>query len=164
MTEGSSRLLAKYFPGSSRAMPRLPDILDRWIKHQENNLAAKGALAVRIPLVVYQENGRLVARSLSGAECSLLVLEEQRTRTMGELDICQGLGLTHREVEVLSWVAHGKTNADIAIILAMSPRTVEKHLERVFQKLGVETRTAAAACLMRKCHSSNLLRMNQNIE
>ncbi|MEZ5729046.1 MAG: helix-turn-helix transcriptional regulator [Burkholderiaceae bacterium] len=53
--------------------------------------------------------------------------------------------LTPRESEVLVWVARGKTNRDIADILGMSPRTVNKHLEHVFEKLGVETRTAAAA-------------------
>lgn len=54
-------------------------------------------------------------------------------------------GLTPREAEVLAWVAAGKTNRDIASILAISPRTVTKHLERIFVKLGVETRTAAAS-------------------
>jgi DNA-binding CsgD family transcriptional regulator len=53
--------------------------------------------------------------------------------------------LTQREVEVLLWVAKGKTNRDIADILGMSPRTVNKHLEHIYVKLGVETRTAAAA-------------------
>lgn len=57
--------------------------------------------------------------------------------------------LTAREAEVLSWVARGKTNRDIAEILGMSPRTVNKHLEHVFEKLGVETRTAAAAAARR---------------
>ena len=52
--------------------------------------------------------------------------------------------LTSREAEVLYWVVKGKTNRDIGDILALSPRTVTKHLEHVFQKLGVETRTAAA--------------------
>jgi DNA-binding CsgD family transcriptional regulator len=51
--------------------------------------------------------------------------------------------LTPREREVLDWVAAGKTNRDIAAILCASPRTVEKHLERIYEKLGVETRTAA---------------------
>jgi DNA-binding NarL/FixJ family response regulator len=53
--------------------------------------------------------------------------------------------LTPRETEVLSWVAKGKTNRDIGDILGMSPRTVNKHLEHVFEKLGVETRAAATA-------------------
>ena len=51
--------------------------------------------------------------------------------------------LTSREREVLDWVAAGKTNRDVAAILGASPRTVEKHLERIYEKLGVETRTAA---------------------
>ena len=55
------------------------------------------------------------------------------------------LALTPRETEVLSWVAKGKTNRDIADILGMSPRTVNKHLEHIFEKLGVETRSAATA-------------------
>lgn len=53
--------------------------------------------------------------------------------------------LTPRETEVLSWLAKGKTNRDIGDILGMSHRTVNKHLEHVFEKLGVETRAAAAA-------------------
>lgn len=58
--------------------------------------------------------------------------------------------LTPREAEVLSWVAKGKTNRDVADILGMSPRTVNKHLEHVFEKLGVETRAAAAALASRE--------------
>jgi DNA-binding NarL/FixJ family response regulator len=57
--------------------------------------------------------------------------------------------LTARESEVLLWVGRGKTNRDIAEILGMSPRTVNKHLEHIFAKLGVETRTAAAAAARR---------------
>jgi DNA-binding CsgD family transcriptional regulator len=53
------------------------------------------------------------------------------------------LALTGREREVLDCLAAGKTNRDIAAILGTSTRTVEKHLERIYQKLGVETRTAA---------------------
>jgi DNA-binding NarL/FixJ family response regulator len=60
--------------------------------------------------------------------------------------------LTPRETEVLSWIAKGKTNRDIADILGMSPRTVNKHLEHVFEKLGVETRSAAAAMASRELH------------
>ena len=51
--------------------------------------------------------------------------------------------LTPREHKVLEWVAAGKTNRQVAQILDASPRTVQKHLEHVFDKLGVETRTAA---------------------
>jgi DNA-binding CsgD family transcriptional regulator len=54
-----------------------------------------------------------------------------------------GVSLTAREREVLEWVAAGKTNRDIASILGTRPRTIEKHLERIYEKLGVENRTAA---------------------
>ena len=58
--------------------------------------------------------------------------------------------LTGREREVLGWVAAGKSNAQIAEIVGASPRTVAKHLERIYQKLGVESRTAAAMRAVRR--------------
>lgn len=56
--------------------------------------------------------------------------------------------LTPRELEVLRWLAVGKTDRDIGDILGISPRTVHKHLQRIYEKLGVETRTAAVARAM----------------
>ncbi len=56
--------------------------------------------------------------------------------------------LTAKEAEVLYWVVKGKTNKDIGDILGSSPMTVKKHLERIFVKMGVETRTAAAGMAM----------------
>lgn len=67
--------------------------------------------------------------------------------TKTELLKLEHLGLTPREAEVLAWVAQGKSNGDIGVILGISPRTVQKHAERIYEKLGVETRTAAAARL-----------------
>lgn len=64
--------------------------------------------------------------------------------------------LTQREAEVLLWVAQGKTNRDIGQILGTSPRTVNKHLEHVYVKLGVETRTAAANKVLGKAPPSSL--------
>lgn len=63
------------------------------------------------------------------------------------------LGLTLREAEVLLWISYGKSNADISDVLAISPRTVQKHLERIYEKLGVETRAAAAAIAIRSSES-----------
>jgi len=60
-------------------------------------------------------------------------------------DFSKKFGLTPREGEVLSWLSKGKTNRDIAQILGLSPRTVDKHLEQIYAKLGVENRTAAVA-------------------
>ncbi len=58
--------------------------------------------------------------------------------------------LTEREAEVLIWIANGKSNKEIASILDMSPRTVNKHLDRIFGKLGVENRTSAAVVSLRR--------------
>ncbi len=55
----------------------------------------------------------------------------------------ESLGLSPREAEILLWVAQGKANSEIAIILEISASTVKKHLEHIFQKLGTENRTAA---------------------
>lgn len=57
--------------------------------------------------------------------------------------------LTNREAEVLFWISHGKANRDIGEILGLSPRTVNKHLEVIYQKLGVESRSAAAVAALR---------------
>ncbi len=77
-----------------------------------------------------------------GETMLLLAQDDHRSNDAARL---QQAALTPREGEVLSWLAKGKTNRDIADILGMSPRTVNKHLEHIFDKLGVETRSAAAA-------------------
>ncbi|MEN0035584.1 MAG: response regulator [Cellvibrio sp.] len=64
----------------------------------------------------------------------------------------QQFSVTGREADVLLWIANGKTNREIGQILEMSPRTVNKHLEQIFKKLGVENRTSAAAVAI-KCLS-----------
>ena len=64
--------------------------------------------------------------------------------------------MTLREAEVLYWVAKGKTNRDIGDILGTSPATVKKHLERIYVKLGVETRTAAAGIAMARLRQLNV--------
>ena len=66
---------------------------------------------------------------------------------MGDLVEIEGgpARLTAREWEVLEWVAEGKTNKEIARVLWLAPSTVRKHLENVYLKLGVSTRTGAVA-------------------
>lgn len=64
--------------------------------------------------------------------------------------LVRALKLTQREAEVLHWVALGKTNVEVGAVLEMSPRTVNKHLEHIFQKLNVETRTAATTVAINK--------------
>jgi DNA-binding CsgD family transcriptional regulator len=69
-------------------------------------------------------------------------------------DSLNTLGLTKRETEVLHWLGEGKRNAEIAVILGTTTRTVAKHLEHIFAKLEVETRAAATA-IARDCRNGN---------
>jgi DNA-binding response OmpR family regulator len=88
----------------------------------------------------------LQARSLGQAGLGEAMLLLRRTAASAAAsNRLDNAALTPRETEVLAWLAKGKTNRDIADILDMSPRTVNKHLEHIFEKLGVETRAAAAA-------------------
>jgi len=114
---------------------------------------ADGAAADAAPAVRRRAgaDGRaLLARWLGdiglGEVMWLLSLQDADDGTASRLATA---ALTPRETEVLSWVAKGKTNRDVGEILGMSPRTVNKHLEHVFEKLGVETRAAAAALASR---------------
>lgn len=79
-----------------------------------------------------------------GADELLFRLSEEATAG-GEDRLRATLGLTSREADVLLWLSRGKTNREIGQILEISPRTVNKHLEQIFVKLGVENRASAAA-------------------
>lgn len=96
---------------------------------------------------------RGIAIDLSRAESERpgeLVLRVTEVREDGKILALRKHGaLTRREAEVLLWVSYGKTNKTISEILGISPRTVNKHLEQVFRKLGVETRAAATAIAVR---------------
>ena len=94
-------------------------------------------------LIVERQGRRLVMRLAQRSENSLLPIEARSPEPAQALLVPFGLG--RREAEVLHWVTQGKTDADIGKILGLSPRTVQKHLERIYQKFGVENRTAAAA-------------------
>lgn len=100
-----------------------------------------GEVSVALP-----EGRRLMARHMGQGDLgeSMLLLR-LATQDNAATQRMREVALTPRETEVLSWLAKGKTNRDIADILGMSPRTVNKHLEHIFEKLGVETRSAATA-------------------
>lgn len=77
------------------------------------------------------------------------VADPEAVQLAQTLQLQQALALTAREAEVLLWISRGKANRDISEILSISPRTVNKHLEQVFEKLGVENRASAAARAVR---------------
>lgn len=77
----------------------------------------------------------------------LHIVENKEKKTAKCLQ--DNLPVTKRESEVLYWVSYGKTSWEISQILEMSPRTVNKHLEQIFKKLGVDNRTSAAAISIR---------------
>ena len=79
----------------------------------------------------------------------LIIMQEVSDESVIDA-IALSFKLTPKEAEVLYWVVKGKINRDIGDILGSSPMTVKKHLERIFSKLGVETRTAAAGMVMRR--------------
>jgi DNA-binding CsgD family transcriptional regulator len=96
---------------------------------------------------VYLERGR---KNYTERERTLFTLLRPHLVRMGinaksRRRFGNGRGLTPREAEVLGWVARGKSNIEIGAVLFISPLTVRKHLENIFEKLGVRTRTAAAA-------------------
>lgn len=137
-TSRATAWIETYFERRALRASRLPDALRRWVEAQAVALVPNGAL------VVERGDRRLIVRLVSDSEESVLLLEEQRTPEPAALE---RLGLSRREAEVLAWVVQGKTNAEVATLLVARTRTVEKHLERIYRKLGVETRTAAAAAV-----------------
>jgi DNA-binding NarL/FixJ family response regulator len=82
-------------------------------------------------------------------EAELLFRLMETRNSQQESLLKERLGVTAREAEVLLWLGHGKSSRDIAEILGLSPRTVHKHLEQIYVKLGVENRAAAAAVAIR---------------
>ncbi|TXJ10043.1 MAG: response regulator transcription factor [Afipia sp.] len=112
-----------------------------WLERmQQGSMAPKSP-----PSTPFRDNKhRLQYMGRLNADQFLLRLTRE-TGSDSPVEFSKELGLTSREGEVLSWLSKGKTNRDIAQILELSPRTVDKHLEQIYAKLGVENRTAAAA-------------------
>lgn len=79
----------------------------------------------------------------------LLLLQKESTQWNLE-SLRESLKLTFREAEILMWIARGKTNKEVGLILGSSPRTINKHLEHIFEKLGVATRAAAVAMVLQR--------------
>jgi DNA-binding CsgD family transcriptional regulator len=141
-TSSATRSLEKYFP--KRTGRGLPQQLARWISQSDGNLRKSSDVpGVRRPLVVERGANRLTVHLLSKPEQNFIVLEEHRWAI--DPVALEVLRLTRRESQILAYVAVGKTNPEIGIILGISSRTVSKHVEHILEGLGAETRTAAAA-------------------
>jgi DNA-binding CsgD family transcriptional regulator len=134
-SQRAQQWLAHYF-GRGPRPDFLPEPLLRWMRDTMD-----GPAPAR--LVVERNTRRLTVRLVSQPPDRALLLDETVTRL--EPAILARLGLSPREAEILASTAAGATNPAIAALLHLSPRTVQTHLERVYRKLGVQTRTAAAA-------------------
>lgn len=132
-----AQLLIDRYEGHRRnKSPKLEDQLNSWLPNS----------ATGHDLALPTENELLTVRYFKRARDDELLLKIQSSNAEIDPEVLEeGLQITSREAEVLLWVAHGKTNREIADILDMSPRTVNKHLEQMYPKIGADNRTAAAS-------------------
>jgi DNA-binding response OmpR family regulator/DNA-binding CsgD family transcriptional regulator len=146
-TPQAARLLAMAFQESAADGFVLPAPVQDWLRQRAGQAGVTAADSISLAPTPSSFKLELTYISQIGPDEILLRLVE------GGLDEQQTLktklALTQREAEVLLWIARGKSNRDIAEILALSPRTVNKHLEQIYNKLGVENRTSAAALAVR---------------
>jgi DNA-binding NarL/FixJ family response regulator len=148
-TSKASFWLEKYFPRNQTYGRKLPPQLQFWLN--ENLVLLRQTQRPPRPLVIAGEDGELtinLSKNAQSAELTLL-MEEKICSLPNPLQL-QTYHLTPRETDALAWLSKGKTNRDIGEILGMSPRTVNKHLEHIYIKLGVETRAAAALAISRQ--------------
>ena len=152
-TPQAQKLLADNLPakvsGKAEDELELPETMLQWLEQTQ----AGGAGAKAPALASFPNNAQLQLQYMGklGPNEFLLRLAKD-TSSDTPASFRSDLGLTSREGEVLSWLSKGKTNRDIAQILGLSPRTVDKHLEQIYSKLGVENRTAAAAIAVNARH------------
>jgi len=123
----------------------LPDAQQRQIEPPVLSIAQG---AKNLSLRLHQQTDDGDDGDASSGDWLIIMRELSDTNVIEAMSL--SLKLTAREAEVLYWVVKGKTNRDIGEILGSSPATVKKHLERVYVKLGVETRTAAAGVAMKR--------------
>lgn len=143
-TPKARQLLAELFPvGAGQANTAPPELTVRL-----RQLSEARAPSAAAEMEVSGRRLELTYLSAVGPDELLFRLSEI-SRGADEARLQQALALTARESEVLRWLSCGKSNREIGEILDISPRTVNKHLEQVFVKLGVENRAAAAARAVR---------------
>ena len=129
--------------GGSNNLELLTNNLANWLRHNPEN-----GHSLTLDFLPELHAGEFL--TLVDEREYLLRLQEVQKPSEATGALRTRFSLTGRESDVLLWIANGKTNREIGQILEMSPRTVNKHLEQVFRKLGVENRTSAAAAAI-KC-------------
>lgn len=144
LSSRAAEILRNHFGTDSAGNDQLPDDFRRWLRAQRERLLKGDNLGewLPIPFVVRTENECLTARLAQRTHEEVIVLLDVEAHAPRARDFHEDT-LTLREIEILNWLREGKRNREIGIILGISARTVGKHLEHLFQKLGVETRTAA---------------------
>ena len=147
-TPQASRLLSMVFADFQTEGRTLPDHVRDWLLQQIDRKPAASSETTSLGSASAPIKLELPFISQIGSDEILLRLVEGDPGN-DQLVLQRMLALTQRESEVLLWIARGKSNRDIADILTLSPRTVNKHLEQIFTKLGVENRTSAAALAVR---------------
>ena len=145
-TPQAARLLAVAFRDFDTGVYTLPRDIQDWLR--QSGRGGEAAEAIGIGNDSTGGKFRLTYIGQIGSDEILLRLVEGDAGD-DKAVLKTKLNLTIREAEVLLWIARGKSNRDIGEILSLSPRTVNKHLEQVYAKLGVENRTSAAALAMR---------------
>ena len=138
-------VLMKDFFGSE-PLTALPARVSAWLKEKTRSRSA-GEPSVP-DLTVGSDHRSLTIQTVGNVEETEFRMVLRETARQLDARPLQSLGLTSREAEVLLWLSQGKSNSEIAIILTTKVRTIAKHLERVFAKLMVENRTAAAYAAM----------------
>jgi DNA-binding CsgD family transcriptional regulator len=141
------RWLSSFFRDGLAPNDRLPDLVQRWVRFWQTSLNGQSSeIKPCLPLTVESDEARLCVRLLRTSQDGevLLLLKRESARECPQM-LQRRLGLAPREAEVLFWISKGKTSRETAAILSITRKTVDKHVERIHRKLGVETRTAAAA-------------------
>jgi DNA-binding CsgD family transcriptional regulator len=149
-TWNARRWVSEFFGDFPQFSSRLPESLWDWVRFvmAQCEAARRGAaLPIRSPLVIRREQRQLHVSLIDGLEDRgpALVFEHHAPIPLHE--VARILGTTLRETEVIRWLLQGKSNEEIATILGISPRTVQTHLQRIYQKLGVSSRTQAIAAI-----------------
>jgi DNA-binding NarL/FixJ family response regulator len=147
-TPQAAKLLRLAFVDFDREGYALPSDIQTWLRQCAATPVGAEAAAMNLKDRTLASGVHLIYIGQIATDEFLLRLVESGINDDRTL-LKQKLAVTDREAEVLLWIARGKSNRDIAEILDLSPRTVNKHLEQIYAKLGVENRTSAAALAVR---------------